>query len=156
MIEFSGEISDEVMDKLIKREYFFHVIAGLIATVIPSIPIVLFSIFLTPLIYLFLIVPIIVFISIIIDIKVNVKKFAPVDVKIEDKEIEITQIRLNVGTCRTFDDIHKIIDYGDYYRIVFYLFSGKIMCICEKANIKQGSIEEFEELFKDYIVRKIK
>ena len=66
MIEFDGEISDKVMDKLIKREYFNYAIKGLIATVIPSIPVVLFSIFLTPLIYLFLIIPIIAFISIII------------------------------------------------------------------------------------------
>ena len=132
------------------------VIIMFIACGIVSIPVVLLGIFFYPLVLIFLIVYVAIFIGGVAGTKENVLRLAPTTVKINKNEIEITQIRLNSGTCRTLDDVKKVLDYGDYYRIDFYVLSKKVLCICEKANIKQGSIEEFEELFKDYIVRKIK
>ncbi len=154
MIEFGGELSKEVLEKLIKREYLNYTIIGFISAGIPAIPIILLGVFASPLIFLLLIIVVICFIDIIIGTKVNVTRFGQTQVKIEQNEIEIIRIRTNETTCRTFDDINKILDYGDYYRIVFYVLSKKVLCICEKSLIKQGTIEEFEELFKDYIVRK--
>jgi hypothetical protein len=154
MIEFGGELSKEVLEKLIKREYLNYTIIGFISAGIPAIPIILLGIFASPLVFLLLIIVVICFIDIIIGTKVNVTRFGQTQVKIEQNEIEIIRICTNEATCRTFDDINKILDYGDYYRIVFYVLSKKVLCICEKSLIKQGTIEEFEELFKDYIVRK--
>ena len=167
MIEFGGELSKEVLEKLIKREYLNYTIIGFISAGIPAIPVILLgifavyfvffynrAIFASPLVFLLLIIVVICFIDIIIGTKVNVTRFGQTQVKIEQNEIEIIRICTNEATCRTFDDINKILDYGDYYRIVFYVLSKKVLCICEKSLIKQGTIEESEELFKDYIVRK--
>lgn len=52
------------------------------------------------------------------------------------------------------EDIKKIIDYGDFYRIVFYFPNLNARFICQKDLITQGSIEEFEERFSDKIIRK--
>ena len=156
MIEFDGELSKGVIEKVTKRYYLNMVIIMFIACGIVSIPVVLLGIFFYPLVLIFLIVYVAIFIGGVASTKENVLRLAPTTVKINKNEIEITQIRLNSGTCRTLDDVKKVLDYGDYYRIDFYVLSKKVLCICEKANIKQGSIEEFEELFKDYIVRKIK
>lgn len=49
--------------------------------------------------------------------------------------------------------IKKIIDSGDWYYITFKGdFTESI--ICQKNLIIEGTIEEFEELFKDKIIRK--
>lgn len=51
--------------------------------------------------------------------------------------------------------IKRIEDQGDWYYITFKGdFTENI--ICQKNLITQGTIEEFEELFKDKIVRKFK
>lgn len=52
------------------------------------------------------------------------------------------------------EDIKKIIDYGEFYKIVFYFPSMNSRFICQKDLITQGSIEEFEERFSDKIIRK--
>ena len=52
------------------------------------------------------------------------------------------------------EDIKKIVDYGDFYRIVFYFPNLNARFICQKDLITQGSIEEFEERFSDKIIRK--
>lgn len=44
--------------------------------------------------------------------------------------------------------------YGEFYDIIFY-FSNKVLnCICQKDLIVEGTMEEFEKLFEDKIVRK--
>ena len=50
----------------------------------------------------------------------------------------------------------KIIDYGEYYSFRFSVFSGKTVCVCEKSKLVQGTLEEFEELFSDVLIRKLR
>lgn len=49
------------------------------------------------------------------------------------------------------DNIKKVIDYGNCYKLVRNLKTG---CIIQKDLLVEGTIEEFEELFQDKIVRK--
>lgn len=49
------------------------------------------------------------------------------------------------------ENIKAVMDYGDFYKIVRSL---KANCIIQKDLIVEGTIEEFEELFHDKIVRK--
>ena len=52
-------------------------------------------------------------------------------------------------------DVKKVLDYGSFYYIKFY-FRDIIPCLCQKDLIVKGTIEEFEELFADRLVRKIR
>lgn len=61
--------------------------------------------------------------------------------------------RCGVYRQRDLFDIKKIIDYGDFYEICFYLPWDQGF-ICQKDLIVEGTIEEFEELFADKLVRK--
>ena len=55
---------------------------------------------------------------------------------------------------RNINDIKKIVDYGDWYKIYFYFPHKSNAFICQKDLITQGTIEEFEEMFAGYIVKK--
>ena len=52
------------------------------------------------------------------------------------------------------DEVKRVEDYGDFYRIIFYFPHCDRFCICQKDLITQGTIEEFEEMFAGYIVKK--
>ena len=83
----------------------------------------------------------------------------PVSVKFEKKwsylQFEIDQEYYG-GSYRTgeTENIYKVIDYGDCYNILLNRIA--IGCIIQKNLIVEGTIEEFEELFQDKIVRKLK
>ncbi len=46
--------------------------------------------------------------------------------------------------------------YTFYLHVIFYLPNFNRRFICQKDLITEGTIEEFEEIFKDKIVRKTK
>lgn len=48
-----------------------------------------------------------------------------------------------------FDSIESVYDYGEYY----HFWQGD-MFLCQKSLIVQGTIEEFEKLFEEKIIRK--
>ncbi len=50
--------------------------------------------------------------------------------------------------------IKAIIDFGDWYEIKFYYPHGSIFFVCQKALIEEGSVEEFEGMFEEKIIRK--
>lgn len=51
-------------------------------------------------------------------------------------------------------DIKSIDDCGDFYRIWFSFPHKSILFLCQKDLVVEGTIEDFEELFVDKIVRK--
>ncbi len=53
-------------------------------------------------------------------------------------------------------DVKKVIDRGNFYEIIFYFPHKDCFFICQKNLIVEGTIEEFEELFADRLVRKIR
>ena len=55
--------------------------------------------------------------------------------------------------CNKIQDIKKVLDFGDFYAIIFYGRNIDRRFICQKDFIVQGTIEEFEQLFEGKIVR---
>ena len=53
---------------------------------------------------------------------------------------------------REFSSIKKIIDYGEWYKIAFSHEKQDDSFVMQKNLITHGTIEEFEQLFKDKIV----
>ena len=52
--------------------------------------------------------------------------------------------------------VKKVVDYGGYYFLFVFRWETTHGIICQKDLLVEGSLEEFEELFKDKIERKIK
>ena len=73
-------------------------------------------------------------------------------IDIKEKEI-FGEYRKGAGS-RSLDDVKKIIDMGEFYDIIFYFPNQWSNCICQKDLIVAGTLEEFEKLFEDKIVRK--
>ncbi len=76
--------------------------------------------------------------------------------------IEITPEKAVKSECRkkthiySIHEVRKVIDYGDFYsiRINQQLEHGHFLC--QKDLLTHGSIEEFEKIFENKIVRKVK
>ena len=52
------------------------------------------------------------------------------------------------------EDVTKVIDFGNFYEIVFSFPYISFLRVCQKNLITQGSIEEFENLFEGLIVKR--
>lgn len=57
---------------------------------------------------------------------------------------------------RKIKNIKKVIDYGDWYCLIFKYGDVTNSFICQKDLIVKGTLSDFETLFLDYIVRMIK
>lgn len=150
MIEFKGEISKYGKKLIFCKQIRTFLMVGVFFVLLVSTPIILLGVY-VDLIYLFwLIVPILCGICFpfipVYDLD------APLQIEIEDGVVYIT----SKTHIRSIDvaDVKKVIDYGECYYIFFYFPHKSMNCLCQKDLIVQGTIEEFEELFKLYIVRK--
>ena len=70
-----------------------------------------------------------------------------------DNEIEMYKNGTIDYQRKQLDDVKEVLDMGEFYWISFYL-PKSIYFICQKNLISEGSIEEFEKLFRDKIVKK--
>jgi hypothetical protein len=69
---------------------------------------------------------------------------------------ERTIVSQKSGTGETFkmlDDVTKVEDFGDYYAFYFNNRVSGLGFVAQKDLITQGTIEEFEEIFKEVLVR---
>lgn len=60
---------------------------------------------------------------------------------------------LNRNESKDFVDVKKVVDMGDWYKFYFYFHHKSNIFICEKKSLVEGTLEEFEELFKDRLVK---
>ena len=74
-------------------------------------------------------------------------------IAIDEREVLVEN---HEGACatRSVEDIKKVVDHGEFYEIIFYWGIRFGDCVCQKDLIIEGTIEEFEEMFKDKIERK--
>ncbi len=54
---------------------------------------------------------------------------------------------------KNISDVKKVYDKGDWYEFNCFFPHRNINLLCQKDWIKQGTIEEFEKLFEDKLVR---
>ena len=78
----------------------------------------------------------------------------PQSIIIENGEVETVGTGELSYKCKSIQDIKEIRDMGNFYAIIFYFPNMDRRFICQKDLLVEGTIEEFEELFKDKIVRK--
>ena len=76
-----------------------------------------------------------------------------VRIAIDEREVLVENCE-GSGDTRSVEDIKKVVDHGEFYEIIFYWANRLGACVCQKDLIIEGTIEEFEEMFKDKIERR--
>lgn len=155
MIVFNGEASDKAKLYYKIKGANALVIGACIFSVIWCVPVLLICIYYDWIVALFFAPFAFVVIASI------VYRFAPTDLnKIQTPvKVEIMpDVMISTGKifeyARYYDDVKKVIDYGEWYHIVFYWPHKCWSYLCQKDLITEGTIEEFEEYFKDKLVCK--
>ncbi len=67
---------------------------------------------------------------------------------------DLKSLGKNSSVYKKMYDVKEVEDLGDSYRILFDFPGRSPMFLCQKDLITEGTIEDFEELFADKIVRK--
>lgn len=166
MIEFKGELSNECKKYLIKTSWQI----GLFVVVVVCIPFVILSIVLSiknDWIYLLIFIPValtIFFSSLKPETKAYRKLYGK-NGKIYDGELSwhiviesdiISAEGIQRSETRFLKDVKKVVDMGDWYKIYFYFPNKSNIFICQKDLIIQGTINEFESLLQDKMIKKYK
>lgn len=73
-------------------------------------------------------------------------------IDLEDRTI-VSVTNESRETFRMIDDIVQVKDYGEFYTFKFTSQRNFITFIAQKDLITQGTIEEFEEIFEEVLVR---
>ena len=153
---FEGNLSEKCMVWLEREMKKSAVAAGLISCGVISIPIILMGIFISKWELLFLLIPVTIVIlaacTLSTDTRKNVMNNIPI--KIEIGSTGLAMETRTVFVRRNMDDVKKVWDFGEWYQITFYFGYKNAFFICQKDLIKEGTIEEFEEMFADKLVRK--
>ena len=155
MIVFEGEVSEKERDLAVRITNRIMLWIGIIAP-LPFVAVTIYVGVCVDYIYLLFLLTYVAF-SIIwgFFVKPGEKDkgdIAQIKVEIDDEHV-IKETTKNYNTYRV-DEVKRVEDYGDFYRIIFYFPHCDRFCICQKDLITQGTIEEFEEMFAGYIVKK--
>ncbi len=158
MIKFTGKVDNKIKRKVIKQRdkeaswlMLCGSIIGIFATIICAIVERAIDYkLLIPTIFL-IILTIIFFVAPITSRDLRIDWFYTVC--IENGTIQKTQLG-QPELVMKIDQIKKVIDDGDYYTVIYAGLSNAI--ICQKSLLAEGTLEEFEEVFRDKLKRRKK
>lgn len=155
MIEFSGDLSDKCKRYIQKSETKIATFSVLIVAIMFSIPLIIFTIIWD---WIFVIgIPALALIVILVsNPKLNsplkaLNLYLPKKITIKGDTISIESEKTSAN--RSIINVKKVIDEGEWFHIIFCFGHGGGYFICQKNLIMKGTIEEFENLFKDKIIR---
>lgn len=154
MIEFCGEPTNKCKEYRLKVEAKIGFISALVPAILVCIPVII-AIFLWD--WLFsLAIPVLVLFVMLASRRPSKKVYSlilPSKVYIQENTINSESEKFYEK--RLISDVRKIVDMGEWYQTVFNFPHKSAHFICQKNLITTGTIEEFEELFKGKIERKI-
>ena len=154
MIEFKGELSKTCKEFVLKNE----VRCSRIALTISCFPFIVADIIwwaVSGKLYVLIALPALVFPVFLAGIKPKEKGYGLIMTKrvtIEGNDLECEGDQFH--ETKTMDQIKCVIDYGEWYKFEFRLPGNCQRFICQKDLITQGTIEDFEKLFADKIIRR--
>ena len=153
MIEFKGELSKTCKEFVVKNEAN----CARRAAIIVCIPLAAFDIWWSvPNHFIYLIaLPALVMAVFLAGIKSNEKGYGLIMTKrvmIGNNYLECEGDQFH--DIKSIDRVKSVIDYGEWYKIEFRLPGNSQRFICQKDLITQGTIEDFENLFADKIIRR--
>lgn len=153
MIEFSGEISGQTLNYILKQERNRGLVAACIVSVLAAIAIVVVAVIYDTVYFIGLAFPVI-FVVISIFAKPGKSTYhliLPQRVYIEEDILVSENEKFSFS--RKLDQVETVIDFGEGYYIKFYSAYRCPKFVCQKSLLTKGTIEEFENLFSDKITR---
>ena len=159
MIKFEGQLCEQVETRVVKKIRIFTLICSIfVSTIMCTLFIyigytsgLLYPFAICALVAIAYVIFMIVYCCLPCSRKDNLPA-CPTKIVIDDDYIAI-YLRIGAYKRRDLYDVKKVIDYGVFYDIKFY-FPWEQEYMCQKDLIVEGTIEEFEELFADKLVRK--
>ncbi|MBD5092467.1 MAG: hypothetical protein HDT36_03695 [Clostridiales bacterium] len=157
MIRFNGNYSDESLGKNTIRRYRKFLILGIVGTILATVVAIAgwkfqeYELFIPMCISIPAGVCLIV-LSIVVLVDTHIRMPKPyVDLQIDDELISF-----NDGISSKemqISDVVKVKDLKYGYYIYFAKKSAMKSCVCQKDLLVEGSLEDFEKLFKNKLVR---
>lgn len=153
MIVFEGKLSEQSKKAINKNLTLLKFVSMIITSVIVAIPIT-FLVIKDDLIWAvaYAFIPVLLIGGSLPVPKKNEYLFCPTRILIDSSSNELSVILNNNKITRHFDDIVRVNDFGEHYKIKFKFPHKSIYFLCQKDLIVQGTLEEFEMLFQDKLV----
>ena len=159
MIIFQGDLSSKCKQYVSLQNRKATFIIAWISAALLLIPTILLSIF-WEWIVIFFTIPLLLapFIAKISAAKTDDGWLYPTKIEIDTQENPplLLAVSDKFHVLRNSMQIKHIIDMGDWYVFVFRFPYKAKQFVCEKVLLCQGTVREFEEIFKDEIVSQLK
>jgi len=149
MIEFNGEISGNSRKFIFRTQSRAMLIATSITAVIFLIPTILAAIYWDALALLF-IIPLAMMVGFSF---IHYDNFVPKRIFIDTEEETIVHLSKQGERFHILSSVKCVKDYGEWYHFEFNYSDRDMYFVCQKSLLTEGSIEEFEELFADKLVK---
>ena len=149
MIEFRGDLSNNSKKYLIKKESKSCLVV-ILGSLIACIPFICLTI-LKDWIFVVGIIPL-VFLAISSLFPLNkkaVELILPTKIVIVNDLITCKGNNFSISNNISF--VKKVLDYGEWYHIIFKFPHKSFRYLCQKDLLINGSLEEFEKIFEDKI-----
>ena len=153
MIEFRGEMSENCRRYVFKKERKMGVIVASIISSVFCIPIIILAIIWDWIFSIAIIVPVLT--VILANLTPKQKSYPlifPDKIIIDKSRLESRSTKFHIS--KTMDQVKRVIDRGEWYHIFFFDRPWNSRFVCQKDLLVQGTIEEFEKLFEDKIIRR--
>lgn len=153
MIDFQGEVSGKCKDFLLQFESKVGKIGGFITAILFSIPTVILSLKVN--LWFLLWIPIFIGIAFVAGLPPSKKSYGlilPCFVRIDTESGMVTSRGEKFCYNVPIREVRKVVDMGEWYQIYVQNRNGRFAC--QKSLISQGSIEEFEKIFADKLVKR--
>lgn len=155
MIVFSGKVSDKIQLKTLKKkDSEFYKIAWTVCTVLIVISGLLWF-FLEGEMKLWLMLSCLLVGALLFSQIFNLNNKLPLRwefvISIDKEKITVESPLFSNPLRKSLDKINKVIDDGDCFYLIYSDMNNCI--ICQKNLITQGSLDEFENIFKDKMTK---
>lgn len=155
IIEFKGELFGKtrkfILDKLRKRDFYVSLFISSFFAIFN----VLAAIYCNPICLIFLVALIsLPIISLFAMTKKSQKELFPNRIFIDKIDECIVIQGAAYERFHMLSTVKNVYDYGEFYYFSFYHGDGEDFAICQKSLLTTGTLEEFEEIFSDKLVRK--
>ena len=160
IIEFFGTLSEICQKDISKRSRRMVAISFTVVTILFGIvPTIVFYILKDDYFYEFFGLTVLcVIMTVIFWLPINITRKPPqgvsTDILIRIEDSFITRSGHGGVQKKALSKVKKVIDAGDWYYVVFKFGDISSAFVCQKDLLTQGTLEDFEKLFEDKIVRK--
>ncbi|MBQ8288387.1 MAG: hypothetical protein IJX76_06405 [Clostridia bacterium] len=137
---------------MLRRESKFSFIGGIVTAILFGIPTIIAAIMIH---WIFIIcIPVLIAIPFVAGMPPSPKVYTlilPSKVTISTDTSIITSASEKFRVECSIDQVVKVIDMGEWYQIYVENKEGRF--ICQKSLLSVGTLDEFEQIFEDKIVR---